>query len=569
MKSAPFAAASAAAATTLLLASPALVHADTSGAGSKPSFEPTNVKAPFLEQFTENWSSRWSPSAATKEQSGGETFAYNGRWSVEEPAVFPGLAGDAGLVAKSKASQHAISAQFDQPVDMAEAGAQGKPLVVQYEVKLQKGLSCGGAYLKLLTESPEGIQAKEFSDKTPYTIMFGPDKCGTTNKVHFIFRHKNPVTGEVEEKHLTNAPYPKISKTTALYTLVVRPDNTFNILINGDSKRNGTLLDDFAPPVNPPKEIDDPEDKKPSTWVDDARIPDPKAEKPADWDENAPLEIPDETAVKPEGWLNDEPLLVADPEAAKPEEWDEEEDGIWTPPNVPNPKCEEAPGCGEWVRPVVRNPEYKGKWSAPYIDNPDYKGPWAPRKIDNPAYFEDLEPYKFSKIGGIGFEIWTMDEDILFDNIYIGHSEAEAKKFADETFGAKSPIEQNIEKKEEDAAAKKAAASGVSGGSFVDNARQKLNEFIEAARVDPVAAIKEQPAVAGGVGAAVAGLVTLLGIVGSLLGGGSSSSGAKKAAQSAKAKGKEAAAKAKSSAVKAKDEVKKRTAAVTDDADEE
>lgn len=38
-------------------------------------------------------------------------------------------------------------------------------------------------------------------DKTPYTIMFGPDKCGQNSKLHFIFRHKNPVNGEFEEKH--------------------------------------------------------------------------------------------------------------------------------------------------------------------------------------------------------------------------------------------------------------------------------------------------------------------------------------------------------------------------------
>ena len=97
-----------------------------------------------------------------------------------------------------------------------------KPLVIQYEVKLQKGLECGGAYLKLLTESEKGIQAQEFSDKSPYTIMFGPDRCGSTNKVHFIFRHRNPVTGELEEKHLTSPPAPKITKTTALYTLIIK-----------------------------------------------------------------------------------------------------------------------------------------------------------------------------------------------------------------------------------------------------------------------------------------------------------------------------------------------------------
>jgi calnexin len=57
--------------------------------------------------------------------------------------------------------------------------------------------------------------------QTPFTIMFGPDKCGSTNKVHF-FRHKNPITGEWEEKHLVNPPAPKITKTTALYTLIVK-----------------------------------------------------------------------------------------------------------------------------------------------------------------------------------------------------------------------------------------------------------------------------------------------------------------------------------------------------------
>lgn len=31
--------------------------------------------------------------------------------------------------------------------------------------------------------------------------------------------------------------------------------------------------------MNPPKEIDDPEDKKPEDWVEEAKIPDPEATK--------------------------------------------------------------------------------------------------------------------------------------------------------------------------------------------------------------------------------------------------------------------------------------------------
>lgn len=85
--------------------------------------------------------------------------------------------------------------------------------------------------------------------------MFGPDRCGSTNKVHFIFRHKNPLTGEVEEKHLKAPPAPKNDKLSHLYTLVIRPDNTYDIKIDNESKKKGSLLEDFDPAVNPDKEI--------------------------------------------------------------------------------------------------------------------------------------------------------------------------------------------------------------------------------------------------------------------------------------------------------------------------
>ena len=50
------------------------------------------------------------------------------------------------------------------------------------QVNLQNGQECGGAYLKLLSDSPD-LNPAGFRDQTPYTIMFGPDKCGNDNKV--------------------------------------------------------------------------------------------------------------------------------------------------------------------------------------------------------------------------------------------------------------------------------------------------------------------------------------------------------------------------------------------------
>jgi calnexin len=100
-------------------------------------------------------------------------------------------------------------------------------------------------------------------------------------------------------------------------------------------------------------------------------------------------------------------------------------DGEWSAPLIKNPKCQTGK-CGLWKRPTIRNPLYKGKWYAPKIPNPKYKGEFVPKQIPNPNFFEDLHPHNFGKIAAVGFEIWTMQDNILFDNIFIGDSEIEA-----------------------------------------------------------------------------------------------------------------------------------------------
>jgi hypothetical protein len=351
--------------------------------------------------------------------------------------------------------------------------------------------------------------------------MFGPDLTCPGTKVHFIFRHKNPVTGEYEEKHLQVPPKPTIAKLTKLYTLVVNPDNTYHIFIDGESEKTGSLLEDFDPPVNPPAEIPDVNDVKPEDWVDKKRISDPEAKKPEDWDEDSPYEIPDEEAAKPEGWLDDEPLFVPDPDSEKPEEWDDEEDGDWIAPTVANPKCGEAPGCGEWKRPNKPNPLFKGKWYAPMIDNPAYIGEWEARKIPNPDYFQDLDPIKsLEKIGGIGIELWTMTEDILFDNIYLGHSLEDAKSFAAETFDVKKALEAAEQKS---AAAKEAEEEQIIFKEDpVGFIREKVFEFLDLAQIDPLAAAKSHPETAAGLAFATMTFFGMLGVLVTTLFGGQS-----------------------------------------------
>lgn len=371
---------------------------------------------------------------------------YQGEFKLGQGST-PTYKGDRGLIIPVKARRYALSSKVSGFEDM-----DAKDLVLQYEVKLDQGMTCGGAYLKLPTAAD--FDPTKFDGSATYSVMFGPDKCGATDKVHFIFQSKNSVTGKLTEHHLKDPPSVAntYDKKTHLYTLIVKSGGEFELLIDDELKKDGNLSDSFDPPLQPPEKISDPEDKKPDDWVDTAKIPDPEATKPDDWDEDAPKEIEDEDAVKPEGWLDDEPTSIPDPEAEKPAGWDDSEDGEWEAPVVPNPKCEEV-GCGEWTRPKKANPAYKGKWKAPMVDNPKYIGVWKPREMSNPEYYDVSNP-TLLPVHGIGFEIWTMDQGVLFDNVWLGSDIAAAKKFRQATFVEK----QKTELAREEEANKKAEA---------------------------------------------------------------------------------------------------------------
>lgn len=109
----------------------------------------------------------------------------------------------------------------------------------------------------------------------------------------------------------------------------------------------------------------------------------------------------------------------------------------------------------------------------------------------------------------VGFEIWTMQNDILFDNIYIGHSIEDAEKFRKETFDVKKPIELA-----EEEAQKPKKEDKKAGVSFRENpvayVRDKADLFITLAKADPIHAVKTVPEIAGGLGALLLTLVLII-----------------------------------------------------------
>ncbi|GAV08084.1 hypothetical protein RvY_17829 [Ramazzottius varieornatus] len=381
----------------------------------------------------------WVQSTSKKDHADStEVEKYDGEWAVESTNV-SSMAGDYALVLKSGAKHHGIAVKLDRPYSFS-----GKPFVFQYDVKFMNGQECGGAYVKLLQKGSLS-DLKQLNDKTPFTIMFGPDKCGKETHLRFIFQHKNPQTHAYEEKHWIEPSSLKTedwinSKKSHLYTLTINPDSTFKIYVDQNEVGSGSLLEDFKPPVNPPAEVDDPEDRKPEDWDERKTITDTNAVKPANWDEEAPAKIRDPSATMPAGWLVDEPQMIYDEGATKPVDWDVEMDGEWEAPQVENPKCKDV-GCGDWEAPLIDNPQCKnggcGPWTAPLIENPAYKGKWAPRRMPNPDFFEDKEPYKMTSIDALALELWSISNQVLFDNFLITDDKAVADKVATATWKLK------------------------------------------------------------------------------------------------------------------------------------
>jgi calreticulin len=358
-----------------------------------------NAKIYFSVTFGDGWESRGTKSKWKEAEGTDGTFvAATGKW-------FKDKVEDVGIQTGEDSKFFGISAAFDS------FSNEGKDLIIQYQAKYEKDVECGGGYVKV---GPKIADPTTFGDPTPYNIMFGPDKCGYTKRTHLIFNYKGK---NVLKK--SDLSYKQEGEGTShLYRMLLKADNTVRVEIDEEKIYEGSLKEDWE--VLKPKEISDPEDKKPSDWVDDSMMDDPETKKPEDWVEEK---------------------RIVDSDAKKPDDWDDEEDG-------------------EWEAPMKDNPEYKGEWYAKRISNPAYKGVWEAKKIANPEYEDDDSVYKYSEFGFIGFDLWQVKGGSIFDNIIITDDAAEADTFAKKWKSLsdveKSKKEEEDAKKKEEEAAKKA-----------------------------------------------------------------------------------------------------------------
>ncbi|KAJ3023765.1 hypothetical protein HKX48_001293 [Thoreauomyces humboldtii] len=333
-------------------------------------------KTYFKETFSnESWKTRWIQSKASTNY---------GSFAVTPGAFHADSVSSRALQTQNDARSYALSAAFSEPFDTANS-----TFILQYSVKFEKGATnCAGGYVKVF---PKSIEPTKMDGSTPYDFMFGPDICGPNKKVHFIVSYKG--------KNVEMGPLllPKLDRLSHLYTLVVKPDATFEILIDNELEAQGSLFEVFE--FFPPKRILDPSVKKPEAWDERETVPDETDEQPWDWD--------------------DEPEMIPDPEDPPPSYWDEEVDGEWF--------------CGK-----VPNPAWKGDWEPRQIPNPNYAGPWIHPEIDNPAYQFDPAVHAHTP-AFVGFDLWQVTSGSLFDDIIVTDSVDEAQELAKEFLARRVP----------------------------------------------------------------------------------------------------------------------------------
>ncbi|KAK2949596.1 putative Calnexin like protein [Blattamonas nauphoetae] len=368
----------------------------------------------FTEEFNKGWRENWVESQThQRDKTNGRVVSSPGQWYGDWVV-------QSGLKTTDDKKFYLYTRDIGQTISN-----RGKPLIISYTIKHEDSKEAAGAYIKLL---PETINQEEYKSEDPFELMFGLD---ITSRLSALLKLTMTYMGEQYElRKFVTVP---LDRYTHMYTLIIRPNNTMEVLLDGKRLIYGLIRDLFE--ILGPRMIADETVKKPADWIDDPEIPDPNGpQKPADWD--------------------DRPFIV-DPDAKKPDNWDEiaedmrlkdeqekhmskKEKSIWeqlyeaydyrlgfTEKDRLDPYA--------WVPPEIPNPAFKGKWTQRMIPNPDYKGPWSPPLIPNPKWRQANYLY-LHNIRYVAIDVYQEKAGTIYDNIFIGDDMKEWELFANQTF---------------------------------------------------------------------------------------------------------------------------------------
>ncbi|XP_006768508.1 PREDICTED: calreticulin-3 [Myotis davidii] len=323
----------------------------------------------FQEEFLdgERWRNRWVQS--TNDSQFGHFRLSSGKFYGHKEK-------DKGLQTTQNGRFYAISARF-KPFSN-----KGKTLVIQYTVKHEQKMDCGGGYVKIF---PSDVDQKNLSGKSQYYVMFGPDICGfDIKKVHVILHFKN-------QYHSNKKPIRcKVDGFTHLYTLILRPDLTYEVKIDGQVIESGSIEYDWNLTSLKKMEKSSAESK--------------------DWEQ------------EDEDKLQDWEKHFLDASASKPGDWNSELDG-------------------DWQAPMLQKPPYQDGLKPEGID----KDVWLHQKMKNTHYLTEYDLSEFENIGAIGLELWQVRSGTIFDNFLITDDEAYAENFGKATWGETKDPEREMD----------------------------------------------------------------------------------------------------------------------------
>ena len=125
----------------------------------------------FEEKFHKGWEDNWVVSKHKGAEAG--KFA----WSAGK--FFNDATEDKGIQTSQDARFYGISAKFPS------FSNKGKQLIIQFSVKHEQNIDCGGGYVKVF---PSSLDQADMHGDSVYNLMFGPDICGPGTRKACIAR---------------------------------------------------------------------------------------------------------------------------------------------------------------------------------------------------------------------------------------------------------------------------------------------------------------------------------------------------------------------------------------------
>ncbi|XP_032129010.1 calreticulin-3, partial [Sapajus apella] len=205
-------------------------------------------------------------------------------------------------------------------------------------------------------------------------FFVGPDICGfDIKKVHVILHFKNQYH---ENKKSIRC---KVDGFTHLYTLILRPDLSYDVKIDGQSIESGSIEYDWnLTSLKKEKSLAESKDRK--------LTEDNKAQ---DWEKH-----------------------FLDASASRQSDWNGELDG-------------------DWQTAMLQKPPRQDGLKPQGID----RDIWLHHKMKNTNYLTQYDLSEFENIGAIGLELWQVRSGTIFDNFLITDDEEYADNFGKATWG--------------------------------------------------------------------------------------------------------------------------------------